>query len=360
MDTVKSKLELIAEIWNTFVWDYKFVNSRINFNADTKTNYFGDILRYFDDTLGLLKKENGDNYESYIFQTIGLLQVIYVQQDFITELLYIFKINCDKELSLDQDRRQNRDLRNKLIGHPIRRKKDEGNKLISSIFWGNYLSSDKIHYVIYHADKSFEGVEEEHLVDDVIVRHINFLSKYLDLIIKKLKLILEMFRSKINNLKRLVDNNVDFVKIVNLTEQIFEHFFNQNVLYEKNTILEIYNQKDIHSRYEFVIECFRRDLSENIYETNNLLNSIIGDNVVLPTANYIMKNYTSDYRKKYDYELVKLYEKHPIYNIQYFLEKYSSFDLICEELRNMNSNINSPSQYYASYEYLIYLINQVK
>ena len=48
--TPKNKLDRIAEIWNHYIWKYKYCNKQIKFNDDLRTNYFGDILNYFSDT----------------------------------------------------------------------------------------------------------------------------------------------------------------------------------------------------------------------------------------------------------------------------------------------------------------------
>ena len=51
---VEDKLDRIADIWNYFVWDYKICSNKIKSNEDVKTNYFGDILGYFKDTLDIV------------------------------------------------------------------------------------------------------------------------------------------------------------------------------------------------------------------------------------------------------------------------------------------------------------------
>jgi hypothetical protein len=55
---VEDKLNRIADIWNYFIWDYKFCSSKIKFNDDVKTNYFGDILGYFSDTIDIVFSKN--------------------------------------------------------------------------------------------------------------------------------------------------------------------------------------------------------------------------------------------------------------------------------------------------------------
>ncbi|MBE2189612.1 MAG: hypothetical protein IAE98_09105, partial [Candidatus Kapabacteria bacterium] len=120
---VEDKLDRIADIWNYFIWDYKFCSSKIKFNEDVRTNYFGDILGYFKDTLDIVFSDKKyTNYADKFSFTISFLQSIYIQQDFTQEMLEIFKTGTDKgKLKQDETYYLNRDLRNELIGHPIRK-----------------------------------------------------------------------------------------------------------------------------------------------------------------------------------------------------------------------------------------------
>ena len=52
-DEIEKKLDFISDIWNDYVWNYKFFQKEIHFDDDIKSNYYGHILRYFGDTLGL-------------------------------------------------------------------------------------------------------------------------------------------------------------------------------------------------------------------------------------------------------------------------------------------------------------------
>src|SRR5438045_3034682 len=131
MNEVNDTLDKITTSWNHYFWKNKFCQNRINFTSEIKTNYYGDILSYFNDTLALLTDINPKKeFNKSIFQTIGVLQLIYTQQDLIDELLYIFKL----PQSTKGDKNPNRDIRNELIGHPIRRKPKD-NELISSVFF---------------------------------------------------------------------------------------------------------------------------------------------------------------------------------------------------------------------------------
>lgn len=135
MEIINLKLSRITEFWNDFAWNYKIIQDRILWDEGVKTNYYGDILRYFEDTSNIIiKKPVEGNFEESIFYATGFLQIIYVQQDLTDELLQIFKIvKSDKE-----DKNPNRDIRNELIGHPI--SKDRNGRFRSSVFLGeNYL-----------------------------------------------------------------------------------------------------------------------------------------------------------------------------------------------------------------------------
>src|SRR5664280_340088 len=131
---VEEKLDRIADIWNYFIWDYKFCSGKIKFNDDVKTNYFGDILGYFKDTLDIVfQTKKATNFNDKFSFSISFLQEIYIQQDFKQEMLEIFKTGINKrDLKQDPSYYINRELRNELVGHPIRKFQD---KLVSSTLY---------------------------------------------------------------------------------------------------------------------------------------------------------------------------------------------------------------------------------
>lgn len=158
------KLDKIADIWNNFILEYKFCNNKIKFNDEIKTNYFGDILGYFYDTFSLIynipKSSDSSKFSFYI----SFLQAIYVQQDFVEELLYIFNCNKNKsDLKNDINYSKNREIRNELVGHPIRK---INGKFISSTLFSYHSKDDEIEYLRYHIDNnySFEKVKATILI----------------------------------------------------------------------------------------------------------------------------------------------------------------------------------------------------
>ncbi len=224
----KEKLKNIARIWNDYIWEYKFCQSQINFDEEIKTNYFGNILVYFQDTLELINnKPQKGSYQEKVFYAIGLLQTVYVQQDLIKELLYIFKLDSDK-LTNEDSRNINRNLRNELIGHPIRRAIGSSEELISSVIFGNNLDNESIHYVIYPKTNNYKGEEKKHNVNDIIVRHEEFLLKNLEEVEKKCFEILNCFLKKIEELNTLIEKKIPFEGLLRVTRNQFEYVYKFN------------------------------------------------------------------------------------------------------------------------------------
>ena len=120
---IETKLTTISDIWNNYIWEYQVCNHKIKFTKDIQSNYFGDILFYFTDTLDVIfKPKEVESFTTFTLCNKMFLKAIYIQQDFIEELLYIFRCNIDKgELSKNDNYKINRDLRNELVGHPIRK-----------------------------------------------------------------------------------------------------------------------------------------------------------------------------------------------------------------------------------------------
>jgi hypothetical protein len=151
-DEIKFKFDRIDKIWNDFVFEFNYCSGKVKFNDDVKTNYFGDILGYFQNTFDIvfeIKKIPNKYFDKFSY-AISFLQAIYIQQDFVEELLGIFKTSIDKGyLKSDPLYLINRDLRNELIGHPIRKLRG---KLISSTLFSYQANENEIQYLRYHKD----------------------------------------------------------------------------------------------------------------------------------------------------------------------------------------------------------------
>ncbi|CAL2078680.1 hypothetical protein [Tenacibaculum sp. 190524A05c] len=260
------KLEQIKNVWNQFIWEYDFCKKEIKFDFEARTNYFGDIFGYFLDTnVIILQYSNSESNSIRFSNQISLLQSIYVQQDFIEELLRLFKLRINKgDLKKDPNYTINRNIRNELVGHPIRRENGNG-ELISSCLFGYNGGDSKITYLKYHRENNFKFESMEFLISEIISRHKEFLNYYFDKILNKLKRILSKFIKKIDTLESLIENK-SFNEILNISEVFFESIFESDYIYDKDSLLIIYSKKNDHLRYQNFIDRFYRDLKTGLKE----------------------------------------------------------------------------------------------
>lgn len=264
-EEVTYKLDRIADIWNYFIWEYDFCKRKIKFTPEVRTNYFGDILGYFQDTFDIIFDDRESKSRSDRFPNqISLLQSIYVQQDFIEELLLIFKCGIEKgDLKKDSNYFINRDIRNELVGHPIRKYKGE---FISSCLFGYNGGKDKVTYLRYHKDNDYKFESMEFPIPEIIERHKDFLNKYFDKILNKLKLILLSFVKQIEKLQGFIDTQ-SFSEILNIASVYYESIFKDTYIYDKESLLKIYARRNEHRRYQNLIDKFYNDLKNGLKET---------------------------------------------------------------------------------------------
>lgn len=165
---IEKKLSKIADIWNNYIWEYRECNKHIKFTAEAKTNYFGDILGYFNDTFDIVFSFDTSTSNSFE-KNISLLQTIYVHQDFIEELLELFKCEINKgDLKKDPNYSINRDLRNELIGHPFRKLRG---KFISSTLFSYHPEKGHLEYLRYHVDNNYQFEKKSYKISEIVERH---------------------------------------------------------------------------------------------------------------------------------------------------------------------------------------------
>lgn len=386
----ESKLNYISVVWSQYLIRYKICNSKIKFTDDVKSNYIADIIRYFLDTFEIIydKKQSGlflDNFQS----TISFLQAIYIQQDFIEELLFVFKCRINKgDLIKNENYSINRNIRNELIGHPIRKKpfptsdsnyiicekcgsiKSSNSKkdltLLSSTILSNNLNSEYISYLLYHKDKGYKFEEINHKKQDILNRHNEFLNYYFELIINKLKQILKEFKLKIENIETAI-SNATFKNTIEIINHSFEEILKTNYLYKKESLLKIYNKRDEHKRYKNALNLFNNELKDSLIETKNNLSELIKvkSNFIKKTdISNINITYNSTENKinptkqkvSFDYEMGKLIDKDNFEHIIRALRsKCKENKAVLSEINNMENNLNNDFEYYCSY----YLISKI-
>lgn len=370
MDLIKWKLDKITSAWNHYFWEFKSLQGKINFNHEVKTNYFGEILSYFNDTFDLLYLNKSDKFSDNIFYYTGLLQIIYVQQDLMDELLHIFKI----QKSHSVDKHPNREIRNELVGHPIRRNK-KGNELISSVLFSNRTSNKTLEYLIYSKNNNFKMKVANYNTQTILDEHRAFLNKYFDIILKKIRTILSAYEKRISQFKSTLSNNIKFESIINQVEISFESFLKFDHLYKKEYLLNCYKRQNEHQRYKFVIEVFLKRLQNNLNETKKDIIDFIKETESNVPRKYFgpaeqplldehveirIRGKKRISKNDFTYELGKLHEKSPVFTIDYFRDNFRSNKKILGELENMENHFNNDFEYYSSYTYLRKLIMKKK
>lgn len=371
MDRLNNLFEQITDAWNDYFWEYKFCQDQINFTEDIKTNYYGDILSYFNETMVFLSSvEYVDDFQKSIFQAIGILQIIYAQQDLMDELLYIFKLQESKM----SDKQPNRTIRNELVGHPIRRKPN-GGELISSVYFGRLFRNGNIHYVLYSRANGFKGDDHLYYLGEIIKSHFEFVEKYALAIAGRLKTILEHLQTHLLRLYDLVNKGIEFKKLVDLTGQVYNPIFKENYVFKREILLECYTRREEHNRYQNVVVLFTETLKEYLpevigniddlfkekgplgdYEPVQIRVTHAGDNEI-PGENTIIVR-PSDRSEHLSYEFSKLADKHPVWGIEYFKGKFKDDVEVTGELLNMENDLENTLEFYASYEYLRKLLIQ--
>jgi len=363
---VEYKLEQIANIWNHFIWEYDYCKKEIKFDLEVETNYFGDILGYFQDTNDIIfnYSDSGKHSERFSNQ-ISLLQSIYVQQDFIEELLRLFKLKQNKgDLKKDPNYSINRDIRNELVGHPIRRENGNG-ALISSCLFGYNGGSDKITYLKYHRENNFKFESVEFAVSEIILRHKQFLIFYFDKVLNKLKRILSKFTKEIENVESLIEKKT-FNEILKISTVFFESIFKSDYIYDKESLTKIYSKKEEHKRYQNLIDQFYKDLKSGLRETKEYVVELFQSRkefnsveIEKPIFNIKFVNAselkTEDIERPvtYHYELGKLATKRNPMDFDFFggclRQKYLDNKLVLEELNHMELNIDNEIEYYTAF-----------
>lgn len=368
MKEADNKLDRITTIWNDYILESRFCQSRINFTNEVKTNYYGDIMNYLSDTFSLIAFNSKENsLQDEIYESTSVLQLIYVHQDLIEELLYIFKFDKDSLLANCQYRKSNRDIRNELVGHPIRREKKNQNKLISSVLYLPRPKIGKLEYVVYESDNEFKGNTKSFDKSEIISNHSKFLNKFFDLILDKLSLIITDYHKEHLNLMGMIESNKEFPQILQLLQSKFEYFLKYDEISTGSDLTELYNLRNQHLRFEYKLNTYLVDLEimtiERILWMEEFLNIESDPNlekrkeILLKPEKETSKNFRKR-QNSYPYQLGKLAEKHPVFTINSFRRDFKDHDDIMEELDYMETNYENKIKYNSAWKLLYKLIGE--
>lgn len=369
-DILRRKIKLIQDIWNNYIWEYQVCRKGFKNEAVLKKNYFAEIISYLNDTLELFSHNHkSSNFFQRVYNSTALLQIIYVQQDVVKELLQLF--NCEEKfqsLEGNTDFTLNRNIRNSLVGHPINR--GENNTLVSSALFSFGRNKEFIDYALYKYDdpKSANFERKSENIDEIIKRHERFMNTFLDEILKKLKNNLDRFKKELLNIENLLDQPRDLKKLVEVSSLKFEQIHKSDYCYDESSLLKIIDKIDEHPRYKYFIEQFSRDLKDSIVETKTSIEAVFEEkeeeeideskNVkvefVIPSANSGIGERKVEI--SYRHELQKLAEKGAGLGFEFVAESLTNIfpnsKVVSEELTNMRKNLNKDFEYYSSYKFL--------
>jgi hypothetical protein len=350
ISAVEAKISRISDAWRQFFLEYESCKKEINYNSEVRTNYVADVFIYLRDTLPfLLETGNHDDSMKNVFNVFGLLQAIYVHQDLMGELLFIFKL----PQSSDQNKSINRNLRNELVGHPLRRRNDQ---LISSVFLGRGFHAGSINYVRYDYPDGFKSKVIDHSWNDILTRHFNFLNTCLDQMGKKIGTVIKKFQKNLVEFLPLIAT-IPFEKVIDLTTHRFEILFKHNDAYDKQFLISCDQQSSSHPRYKFLKDLFLSELTECITQTILTTEKFINPQPVkkhqaeiprftveLVQPGQLSEQQIRDIQRpgRLSYEFSKLYEDHPVFGVDFFMQTYGADPIIHDELQLMKANPQSP------------------
>lgn len=372
--------EKIQDIWYTKFNYIKCLQVSIDYKEDTDKNYLGDLFRYFYDTLKIsLEYKKGKTFETIYKNQLALMQTIYIQQDFIRELLLVFKIfdndEITKQFNSDTSYILNRTIRNDLFGHPIKKKRTKREyKLTQSVIYSsvdvNYINYNKYSY--NNNDNNYLETEN-HLIKEVISNHKLFLSKYLNIILSMQIELLEELQKKLIDLgETLKEDKIKFFKdLFDIYPAFFDSFFEHPFI-----INELIEKGDSKERYRNYRNLIIKEYNEFCCNFNNDINNKKQSKYKNGKKSYFQINFIDDhinisineidknYRKSLSSEeiLIDLFKGSKniffLTNIQELKKRYSNNQQILDELINIETNHEDNIELDCSIEYIRQLISK--
>jgi hypothetical protein len=363
-NNIASKIYEISDIWTHFIFEYKFCNSKIKFTEDVRSNYVADLVNYFIDTESVINLSFSQNQTNNNFaDSISFLQAIYIQQDLVEELLLVFKCNINKgNLKLDKSYSVNREIRNELVGHPIRKNLAIGADVISStLFHFRYSDNSKIVYLRYHKKNDYNQELIAYDKREILERHFVFLNKYIDLILDKLRSVLGKFLQTIVEVE-LWAKKMEFRKFITVISHNYEYIFTRDRLFKQENLLAIYNKINDHKRYKNMISFFYSTLKSQISSDKRRIKDFqkgLSNPAKHINARKKDKNKSNAGHKNEQnihYEISKLSNRKKFEDFLFFSRllkrQYPNKRGMIKELENMKTHFNDDIEYYCSYLYI--------
>lgn len=359
---IRKDIELILEIWNYYIRKHKFFRKHTNLKDNFSSNYGAMAIRYLIDTFSVIEYEKveAESHYANFANAISFMQAMYIQQDLIWEFLLMFSCKIEKgDLKQDENYTINRNIRNELVGHPIRRNKrdsEEKERLISFTFFSNAQNIENIAYFKWHIDNGYDLENIKVSRTDIKHRHYTFLETYIKIIIDRLKELLREFKKVLLCVEKAIDNNIPFTNLLKLLKDQYEGAYIYDEFYSEENLISIYNRRNEYKRYEVVIEEFYADLKtilkESIDDIDIIANNKQPYDKPLETSDSETISISVEAEKDdYSYELGKLVDKDDF--AFYSLEKNCADNpSVMDELKHMRDNMSNDLEYCSAYKYL--------
>lgn len=365
---LKKEMERIRDLWDHYFLEYKLLSNMLRYANNTNHKYVGVIIGNLIDTFDIIYTEHTSN--SYA-GNMSLMQAIYIQQDIIEELLHIFKCGISKnDLKNDANYNTNRDIRNELMGHPIRKIRGE---LISTTLLAYNGPDGCINYMRYHKDNDFSFEMMSHNIEEIVSRHTEFIKTYFEKIIAQIEIMMQPFMKKIRHLDS-ISRQIEFPCLLDFVFRRFETIKDQDFVYDKESLKIIYEKRNDHIRYQNLIDRFYCDLKESIngkldnldkifnpkedidkdYQIPEVIINIMEDLANENDEELEIASIETNKRKSFHYELGKLSTKHELFDMfhRILIKEFSENELIVEELDHMKKYQYSDIEYYCAYRLL--------
>jgi hypothetical protein len=355
--------EKVRESWNDFFLESSYCQSKIRYGSEEQSNYIGDLLNYFDDTVELLAKiPLKEDYQQALYDTVSVLQLMYVGQDLIDELRTVFKM----PKSSGEGKALIRNMRNELTGHPISR--DNGKNFVSSVFFTRNSHGKVIEYLRYHKNTGFKADVIRYSWSNLAKTHEDYLIDNLGEIIAAIKKKLRSYQIQLEKFHASFAK-MDIVGLVSRTEHLLESMFEYSTLYSKSNLLYYIHRHGLHPRYQVATERFVHDLTTALRETRESISEYRNDNVTVigKTERTVTTKITftgvggqrrakSNVKSNMRYEFSKLRERHPIFGIDYFTGHFKDDEDLVSELSHLRKVYSDDCEFYCSIEYISHML----
>lgn len=351
------KSNRIREAWNEFFWESRVCQRHIRFTAEEKSNYIGDLLNYFDDTLHHLETFRVQpDYLSSLYETTAVLQMMFIQQDMVDEMLGVVKLGK----SSSNEKKFVRSLRNELIGHPISR--GENGELVHSVFITGQTEGSVLSFIRYHKSNNYKYDLVTYNWRDIFAKHEAYLNQYLDAILERIIEILNQYSQTLLTLKSSA-GHVSFEKLVRWVSLVFDIYTTNFPLFDPQNLLSFYNKREAHPRYKYALGLFQDGLGDRIGEVLRDIRLISLDNssfdydpLITFNPSFLQEFENTEIasaNRKINYEFSKLFERDHLFGIDYFKREFHDDIEVMQELENMAlQNGERNGEFHCSFEYL--------